>query len=42
MTIYDSYNAECATRMIQNIELSNIFDAYIATNTMKFDINNDT
>ena len=28
--------------MIQNIELSNICDVYSATNTMKFDINNDT
>ena len=29
-------------RMIKNIELSNISDAYSATNTMKFDIYNDT
>ena len=28
--------------MIKNIELSNIFDAYSATNTIKFDISNDT
>ena len=28
--------------MIKNIELSNISDAYSVTDTMKFDINNDT
>ena len=28
--------------MIKNIELSNVSDAYSVTNTMKFDINNDT
>ena len=28
--------------MIKNIELSNISDAYNVTDTMKFDINNDT
>ena len=41
-TLYDSYNAKCAARMIKNIELSNISDTYSATNTMKFYINNDT
>ena len=42
LTIYDSYNAECTARMTKNIELSNISDAYSATNMMKFDISNDT
>ena len=42
LTIYDSYNAGCAAKMIKNIELSNILDAYSATNTMKFDTLNDT
>ena len=42
LTIYDSYNAECAARMIKNIELSNISDAYSAADMMKFDISNDT
>ena len=42
LTIYNSYNAECAAEMIKKIELSNISDAYSATNTMKFDISNDT
>ena len=41
-TLYDSYNAKCAARMIKNIELSNISDTYSATNTMKFNINNVT
>ena len=41
-TIYDSYNAEYVARMIKNIDISNISDAYSVTNTMKFDINNDT
>ena len=42
LTNYDSYNAECAARMIKKIKLSNISDAYSATNMMKFDISNDT
>ena len=41
-TIYDCHNAKCAARMIQNVELSNISDAYNTTNTMKCDINNNT
>ena len=41
-TIYDSCNAGCLARMMQNIKLSNISDVYSATNTMKCDINNDT
>ena len=42
LTIYDSYNAECAARLIKNIELSSNSDAYIAKNAMKFDTSNDT
>ena len=42
LTIYDSYNAEYAVRIIKNIKLSNISDAYSKTNTMKFDTSNDT
>ena len=42
LTIYYSYNAESPARMIKNVELSNISDAYSATNMMKFDISNDT
>ena len=41
-TVYDSYNAECAAKMIKSIELTNISDAYSTTNTMKFDTSNDT
>ena len=42
LTIYDSYNAEYAARMIKKIELSNISDVYSAINMMKFNISNDT
>ena len=42
VTIYDSYNTEFAARMIKKFELSNLSDAYSATNMMKFDISNDT
>ena len=44
LTTYDSYNAECSAKMIElsKIELSNILDAYSATNMMKFDISIDT
>ena len=42
LTIYDSYNVECAARMTKKIELSNISDAYSATNMMKFNISNST
>ena len=42
MTTYDSCNADCAARMINNIELFNISDVHSATNKMKFDITNDT
>lgn len=31
-TIYDSYNAKNAAKMIKSIELANISDAYSATN----------
>ena len=42
LTIYDSYNAKCAARVLKKIVLSNISDAYTTTNMMKFDISNDT
>ena len=41
-TIYDTCNAKCTARMIKNIELSNISYVCSVTDTMKFDINNDT
>ena len=37
LTLYDSYNAECAARMIKSVELSNISDAYSATNLLNYD-----
>ena len=42
LTIYSSYNAECVARIIKKIVLSNISDAYSATNMMKLDLSNDT
>ena len=42
LTIYDSYSVECAARLVKNIELLNIWDAYRATNMMTFDISNGT
>ena len=42
LTLYNSYNAECAARMIKSVELSNISDAYSATKLLKYDINNNT
>ena len=41
-TIYDTCNTKCTARMIKNIELSNISYVCSVTDTMKFDINNDT
>ena len=43
LTIYDSYNAECAARMIKKkIDPSNISEVYSPTNMMKFNISNNT
>ena len=41
LTIYDSYNAECAARMIKSLEFANIFREYSAKNTLKFNTLND-
>ena len=41
LTAYDSYNAECAFRLIKSIEFDNISNQYSSTNTLKFDIDND-
>ena len=41
MTAYDSYNAECACRLIKFIEFANISNHYSSTNKLKFDIDND-
>ena len=42
LTIYNSYNTECAAKMTKSIKLVNISDTYSATNTIKFDTSNDT
>ena len=41
-TIYDSYNVEKVAQGIQSVEVENISKAYSLTNTMKFDVSNDT
>ena len=35
LTIYDSYNVECAVRLIKLVELANISENYSLTNTKK-------
>ena len=40
LTIYNSYNAECAAKMIKSIKPANISDT--ATSTMKVDTSNGT
>ena len=48
LTIYDSYNAECAAEKIKSsmllifLSLANILEAYSVTNTKKSDRSNDT
>ena len=41
MTIYDSYNAECACKLIKSLEFANVSNQYSSTNTLKFDTAND-
>ena len=41
MTLYDSYNAECASRLIKSLEFANISNENSARNTLKFDVDND-
>ena len=41
MTIYDSYNAECACKLIKSLESANVSNQYSSTNTLKFDTAND-
>ena len=40
LTLYDSYNVECARKVIKSLEFSNISEQYSATNTLKFDTEN--
>ena len=41
LTVYDSYNSECASKFIKCLEFSNISDQHSSTNTLKVDIGND-
>ena len=42
LTIYDSYNAECAVQKVKSTELASISEVYSVTNAIKFDTSNDT
>ena len=42
LTIYDSYNVECAVQKIKSVEPTNISEAYSVSNTIKFNTSNDT
>ena len=42
LTIYDSYNAECAARLIKLVELATISENYSLANTKKYDTTNST
>ena len=35
LTIYDSYNTECAAKRIKNVQLANISETYSVTKTKK-------
>ena len=37
LTLYDNYNAECATRLLKSLEFGNILEEYSATNKLRFD-----
>ena len=41
LNVYDSYNFECAAKLIKTIEFANISNENSATNTLKFDVEND-
>ena len=41
LTVYNSYNAECASKFIKSLEFTNISDQHSSTSTLKFDIGND-
>ena len=41
LTLYGSYNVECAAKMIKSLEFANISEQYSATNTLKYDISNN-
>ena len=41
-TIYDSYNAELATKYIKSVKLTNFTEIYSLTNEKKYDMENVT
>ena len=41
LTLYNSYNVECAANMIKLLKFANISLQYNATNTLKYDTTND-
>ena len=41
LTLYDSYNVECAVRMVKSLKFPIISEQYSATNTLKYDTAND-
>ena len=41
-TIYDSYNAEMASKIIKSVKLTNFTEIYSLTNAKKFDIDSLT
>ena len=41
LTIYNSYNAESAGKLIKSLEFANVSNQYSCTNTLKFDTAND-
>ena len=41
LTSYDSFNVECACKLIKSLEFENITDQYSSTNTLKFDTDNN-
>ena len=41
LTLYNSYNVECAAKMIKSLEFANISERYSATNTLKYDTTNN-
>ena len=40
-TIYDSYNDECAAKLVKSLEFANIREEHSATNTLKYGTTND-
>ena len=41
LSLYDSYNVECASKLIKTIDFANISNENSATNTLRFDVDKD-